>query len=73
MEKSFELWRTITPSYVGYASWPQLLECGSLLPLLRPKPSLASHTQGGSAAGEKTAAGRRIPNCPRVDVRAEAN
>jgi hypothetical protein len=44
-----------------------------LAPLLPPKPSLASHTQGGSAAREKTAAGRRIPNCRRVDVRAEAN
>jgi hypothetical protein len=25
------------------------LQCGRLLPLLRPKPSLANHTQGGSA------------------------
>jgi hypothetical protein len=38
------------------------LQCGRLLPLLRPKPSLASHTQGGPAAGEKVAASRRIPN-----------
>src|SRR5260370_19524017 len=38
------------------------LQCGRLLPLLRPNPSRASRTQGGSAAGEKVAASRRIPN-----------
>ena len=43
-----------------------ILECGSLLPLLRCHPVLSNNSCGAAASTGKAAASRRTPNCRRA-------